>query len=178
MNTVIYSVRFQGKRYDFFLPQVAGDHVEFYGYTIYQDGRILSPRGQLLKRISLSGRDSHVSINISGVKAKVNVSKLVYSAFARETLPKNVILTYKDGDETNKAFDNLKKIPKRDYYSKIEKKKKKMFTPEVVDEIRNKYIPRNKDNYNDKNLPSYRSLAKEYGCSVFVIQKIMKGDYL
>lgn len=183
MNGVVKTICFNGIKREIFIPFATEDNkTDFYGYTIYKNGEIYSPKNVKLSRISLSSTGSHVNITIAGMKLKWNVSRLIYVIFSGQQLTKYDVITYKDNNEHNKEFDNLYKVTKKEYYKGIKKTSKKKLSKEQVDEIRTKYMSGTKNqtlfnNKGDRVVPSYRSLASEYNCSTFVIQQIIKGEY-
>lgn len=144
---------------------------DYYGYSVYKNGIIMSLKGEPLSPYTATYKNSHVNMTINGKKTKKNRAILIYNMFSEKPLDRKHIIRFKDGNSDNVAFDNLMPVTRKEYYHSIGLNGKSRMTEEEKDEIRRIYENRN-------NSVSIRDLCIKYGCSLLTIQKILKGkDY-
>lgn len=144
----------------------------YYGNTVTKDGKIYNAKG---RELTISKRGT-VMLKIGGKKHIYKAGRVVYEAISgiKLTDPLNLtngmkehILSFKDGDETNTAFENLVLQTREEYF-----KDKKWGTEKYSKEIRKAII----EDYNkigDEHV-SYRQLAEKYGCSCSTIRMYLK----
>lgn len=156
---------------------------EFYRYTVKRNGKVYLKNGKEVSRINLSGPGSHINLYVGERKYKFDLARLIYNLFSGEELltTKDIIL-YKDGDKNNKAFDNLLRTEKKNFYvptkireKKIDKETAKKIKAEYNEGTKNGTLMRRK--CYEGEIPSYRSLAEKYNCSTYVINMIMQDRY-
>ena len=130
------------------------DKVNFYGYTIYRDGTVITPTGYE------SFADTHV-IKLNEGKVSVKTRVMIYACFSGKVPERDEIVVCKKGDDY--SFDNLV-LEKRHRRSRALK-----LSYEQCDEICKEYSKPKKT--------SLRSLAEKYGVSCMTIQHVVKGEY-
>lgn len=149
---------------------------EFYGHLITRDGKITRIDG---KRVKIRNKSILTYFDGDRMRYK-NIAVIVYELFTGVTLDRSSILLFKDGNDKNFAFDNIKVIPKKGRYCYS------MFTEEQTRDIQSEYHKddtcqeeKKKNNYrsNSTEFSSYRKLATKYGCSLSTITKILNGTY-
>ena len=144
----------------------------YYGNTVTKDGKIFNAKG---KELIISARGT-VMIRVDGKKHIYKAGRVVYEAITGVQLTdphnmtnglKEYILSFKDGNERNIAFNNLVLQTRTDYF-----KGKKWGTEKYSEEIRNAIV----EDYNKKVTAhvSYRQLAEKYGCSCSTIRMYLR----
>lgn len=183
MANRIASIRCKNRCITIEYPDAKGqESTIFYGYTVYSNGDIYSPLGKKLQRLSISDSKSHVHMSILGNKLRLNIARLIYNLFSGELLTTKDFILFKDGNSQNKDISNLCKIGRTEFKnSYVNRKSTKKFSDQEAEAIRKRYIEATDNLTNIKRgvnaKISYRSLATEYGCSICLIQQIVKGVY-
>lgn len=149
---------------------------EFYGYLISRDGSITCKDGTPARL-----RNGRVLKYDDGEKTRYrNIAIIIYELFAGETVGRDCVVDFRDGNDLNFAYDNIFLRPKkgRSGYS--------IFTAEQMQNILDEYHKddanleeKRKNNYrsNQTEFSSYRKLAKKHDCSLSTITKILNGTY-
>ena len=137
--------------------------VQIYGFTVYEDGRVINTRTGKPCIVSCTG---HVKATYNGQKIVRIKERLIYDAFAPEgeKLSSSYSVLFKDGDKTNFAFDNLIRVHRYDlpFFSNM-----RLFSSEQVVEIEAAF----------RAGETVQSLSERYKCSYDVLYKIKKGAY-
>ena len=152
--------------------------VELWGYTIFENGKI----------IGLSGKElsNNKQISIKWGKQKknrvVNYARFVYYAFNFKNFNFNdrtIIIQHINGKEKDCNINNLKPF-KIKMIKQGENSSSAKLTDKEVEEIKEMYL-KSKENRLQKNDPttkiSYRKLAEMYGVSHTTIEGIIKGEF-
>lgn len=152
------------------------EKINLYGYTIYDNGNILTLNGDLMKF------NKTITLSINGELKKVSYARFVYYAFHQNFDFDNhkLIIKHKDNNIENNDINNLY-MEHCGEHLKGEKNSRAKLTNKEVMEIKELY---KKGQENDKdcelNNPfkkySYRKLAEMYGVSHNLIKQIIKGE--
>ena len=143
----------------------------YYGYTFYRDGKIISPDGNELVGYHFTYPYSHININHDGKTEKKLKAKLVYELFSGEKVSRKFIIRFRDNNSKNCAFDNLYLESRSDFFKAHPNGKTRKFSESTRKEIRNTYYT--EANKKRANAPSLRELSVMYSCSLSTIQKIL-----
>jgi len=161
------------------------ERFDYYGYIVYSNGDIFTSKGVPLKphrtpcgTLSVMMRIPFPQNNtpsnkkkIQYIRKRISVAKLVYELCTGKKIDRyHNRICYKDNDKSNCSFENL-------YCTGLPSKKR--LSAETAEKIRLRY-KNNDRHFGNKALkdsPSLRDLAKEYGVTHSVIQKVVKGDY-
>jgi len=136
----------------------------YFGYKVYKNGQIISPKGNELKAYDITHPGSHVTLRVDGKIIKLNKAKLIYTLFSgcKTNITTKYFICYKDGDETNAEYENLYLTPKKDVLKRNSGKSK--FSEKEKEKIKKDY---------EIHHISLRLLARKYECSLLTIQKVL-----
>ena len=146
--------------------QIDQDCFYYYGYKIYRNGDILTPKGNELKGFFYTYPGSHIKLKIDGQYKTINKAKLIYMLFSGQdtTITNKYYILFKDNDSTNTSYDNMY-LGSRSEYAKLKGcDGKPKFSDKEASQIKSKY---------ENSQISLRKLAQEYDCSLVTIQKIL-----
>lgn len=152
---------------------------EFHGFSIYEDGTIISPYGKHIKPRLHNGRYEVRLSNIDGKRKNFVLSRLIYFVFNPFDIDdKNLCVTYKDGNKLNIHLDNLELVHRKDLIQGENHKSISYLTDEQITEIRNSYKGDMKPgaNQHNKTSPSLNDLAKKYNTTKANIKMIVSGN--
>jgi len=91
--------------------------VDFYGYTIYSDGTIISQRGKPMAITVDKNNVRMVRLYIDGKRKHFIVSRLIYCVFNGLdilSLSRDKCVSYRDGNKSNVELSNLYLISRKD----------------------------------------------------------------
>lgn len=145
---------------------------EYYGYTFYRNGKIVSPDGREVNGYYFTYPYSHININHDGKSEKKLKAKLMYELFSGEKVSRKFIVRFKDSDPKNCAFDNLY-LESRKEFAKGKNNKEKKFDEKTIKEINDIYYT--KERKKRAKAPSLRELCFMYSCSLATIQKALSS---
>lgn len=163
--------------------------IPFYDYHLHSDGYITNKYGHKLTPIRNKGYNHFVILTIKDGKdgktrrQRFHFEKLLLEKFKNIYAGRSDVIWHIDGDDINFEISNLELISKKEYNRRHHKKKKTILSQKDVDEIIEKYnssknvINQYDKNYSDDNYYSVRKLAREYNCSGYTIQLVLKGLY-
>lgn len=154
------------------------DCYSYNGYKFYRDGMIVNPGNQ----------DQPVHVDVYGIpsigmvinkkKRRINVARVMYEMYSGEPLSMAYSVRFKDNDPHNVSYDNLYIMRRGDMLKK--RKNTKLFTREEARKIYEEYHrfpkPRNQFNVKEGQM-SQRQLSIKYQCSIYIIEKIVSGEY-
>ena len=152
--------------------------VELWGYTIFENGKIIGLSGKELNN------NKQISIKWGKQKKKrvVNYARFVYYAFNFKNFNFNdrtIIIQHINGEKKDCSIDNLRPF-KIKMIKQGENSSSAKLTDKEVEEIKEIYL-KSKENRLQKNDPttkiSYRKLAEMYGVSHTTIEGIIKGEF-
>jgi len=152
--------------------------VNLWGYTIYENGKVLEPQGKEVKK----GRQIRIKSNVDKKARLISYARFVYYAFNYKTFDfndKTIVIKFINGDKNDFSISNLS-IIKRKYVIQGQYNISAKLIDKQVNEIKELYGRKN--NFDDtKNNPitniSYRKLAEKYGVSHTTIAGIIKGKF-
>jgi len=149
-------------------------HVDFHGYTIYEDGTIIGLYGKEVKQRIRDNR-SEVRLYIDNKRKNYTTSRLVYHAFYPFDIDdKNLCVSYKDDNGLNIHLDNLYLAHRKDLIQGDKHVARAKITDEQAEEIRTLYKGKTGNNQFDKTGQSLQDLANMYGVSRSNIAMIIK----
>ena len=148
------------------------EKIDYYGYTVYKNGKIVSPRGNELEGYCFSYQYSHITMKIDGKSHKIHRAKLIYELFSGTNVSRKDIVRFKDKNPKHCAFENLYLESRKDYSQKHPRDNSRKFSKRVEENIRKKYY--DERGYKRDEAPSLRELAKKYKCSLSTIQKVLR----
>ncbi len=136
---------------------------QVYGFTVYDDGRVINTRTGNPCIVSSSG---HIKASYKGKSVVKIKERLIYDTFAPEgeKLTPSDTVFFKDGDRTNYAFENLVCVHKKDLpvYER-----QRVLTVEQVAEVEKALLTGE----------SIDSVAQRYGCCYGIIRSVKRGEY-
>lgn len=149
------------------------DYVLYEGYMVCRNGDILSKKTR--KRINafnLTHEASHVKLSVNGKKIVKNKAALVYTCFSGEPIDTyNYVIQFKNGDNSDTAYDNLFLKSKKDYYNERGLKGQKRFDSDEVTKIKEEYEEKTKTSE-----ASIRSFAIKYNCAYITMKRILDTE--
>jgi hypothetical protein len=149
--------------------------VDFHGYTIYENGKIIGLYGKEVKKRINNGR-YEIRLNIEGKRKNYMVSRLVYYVFNPFDIEdKNICVSYKDNDKLNIDLSNLYLTHRKELIQGDKHQQRAKLTNEQAEEIRQLYKGKTGSNQHDKEGYSLSDLAAAYGVSKANIKMIIKG---
>lgn len=149
--------------------------IDFHGYTIYENGKIIGLYGKEVKKRLNNGR-YEVRLNVEGKRKNYIVSRLVYHAFNPFDInDQNMCISYKDNDKLNINLDNLYLTQRKDLIQGDKHTQRAKLSDEQVKEIRQLYKGKTGSNQHDKTGYSLSDMAAMYGVSKANIKMIIKG---
>ncbi|MFS0643735.1 hypothetical protein [Siminovitchia sp. 179-K 8D1 HS] len=150
--------------------------VDYHGYTIFEDGRIIGLYGKEVKKRINNGR-YEIRLVIDGKRKNYIVARLMYFVFVGFDISnKDLCITHKDGDYLNVHINNLQLQHRRDLIQGDKHVNRAKLTNEQVEEIRRLYRGKTGNNQYDKQGYSLQDLANMYGVSKANIRMIISGD--
>jgi hypothetical protein len=150
--------------------------VDFHGYTIFENGKIIGLYGKEVKKRINNGR-YEVRLNIDGKRKNYIVSRLVYYVFNPFDIDdKNICISYKDNDKLNINISNLYLTHRKELIQGDKHKARSKVTNEQAEEIRQLWKGKTGKNQLDKNGLSLQDIANMYGVTKGNIRMIIKGD--
>lgn len=156
---------------DVILPNAVDKECAYlYGYKVTRDATFINMKtGKVLSKLDITGIESHVNFYIEDQRVKINVDRAIYQIFSGEKLSSSMRIIHIDDDPHNHDFSNLMAVSAREYYCfKTRKELPKKITKDQVLMIQEE---RRTKKY------TYKVLAEKYGCSIYTIFKIIKGEY-
>lgn len=147
------------------------------GYTFDKTGIIKNKSGVIIHARKAGNMPSITIRDESGNRITMNPAKVIYEKYSGEEILPNECIGFKDGDCLNIAFENLYKRKRL----KVVNQQNKIFSKDVADKIKKEYdsAPKSVNQYNrPEGAVSQRSLAKKYGCSIYIIEQIVHGKYM
>lgn len=92
---------------------------DFKGYTVYEDGTVVSPFGKTVSPIirETHGNRPTIRITENGKQKQIALSRLVYSVFKPEEFDitdQSIAIMQLDGDPTNCRIDNLYMVDRKE----------------------------------------------------------------
>lgn len=149
--------------------------VDYHGYTIYENGKVIGLYGKEIKKRERNGR-YEIRLNIEGLRKDFTVSRLVYHAFENfDIADTNLCVTHKDGDKLNVDFKNLKLVKRKELIQGEGHKTRISLSNAEVDEIRSLYKGKAGVNQYDRKGFSLQQLADKFGVTKGNIMQIVKG---
>lgn len=151
----------------------------FYDYSFHSDGTVYNKSGKKLNYRFNEYGTAFVVIREPIIREgklvtkqkKVAVAIFIYRSYHKIDPHRRIYIGYKDKNKANCDINNL--------YEIFGKKGGTKLRHDQEDDIRKAY--KNKDrhfnNGHTKDSPSIRDLAKQYGVSVNLIQKVLKDDH-
>lgn len=152
--------------------------VELWGYTIYEDGRIIGLHG---KEINYN-RQIKVQWGNKKKAKMVYYARFVYYAFNYKNFnfnDKTIVVQHINGDNKDCHINNLVAV-KRKFISQGQNNGLAKLTDAEVEEIKLLYRQGKEDNLKDNDPTtkvSYRKLAEQYGVSHTLIKDIINGKH-
>lgn len=147
--------------------------VDYHGYTIYEDGRIIGLHGREVKKRLHNGR-YEVRLNLQGKRRNFLASRLIYYVFHPFDIDdKNLCVSFRDGDKRNIHLSNLFKIHRKELIQGEKHTKRSTLTDEEAEEIRQLYKGKSGSNLSDKTSLSYQDIADMYGVTKSNIMHIV-----
>lgn len=162
------------------------EYVNYLGYRIDRHGIVTDlDTGKIIEIAYINGTN-YVSLHYKSsdgetIHIRPVITRLMYSLFYDVKLKRTEFVVCADKNRRNIDLDNLVVMTRTEYYDFIGKRNsiKKMFTPEIVNEICSSYNPdKHYKNQYDKDGYSIRDLAKKYNCSQGLIQRILSHNYI
>ncbi len=157
--------------------RITKDEVICYGYYFHSDGSVLDANRTPVKTHKCNNGRIYINLHINGRVEHIYLARMIYILFTPDFDPcqiTNYFIRYRDGNFGNCMYCNLyleEKAP-------INHIKVKILTETQVKEIREIYsFPKGKVNQHNKKMISIRDLSKMYGCSAYVIQKVIHNQY-
>ncbi len=134
----------------------------YHAYKVKKNGTIISPLGEPLTM----DEKGCVKVIFDGKKHIFLAGRVVYEAVTGDTIGRNKVVLFKDGNCNNPAFDNIKVITRKEYFaghdwSCIYKASK---------EERKKILEDRQGGM------SIRKLADKYKLNILTIQKIIRSE--
>lgn len=149
--------------------------VNYYGYTIFEDGTVHGLYGKDVKK-RLHNDRYEIKLSIEGKRKNFVLARLVYHAFHPfDIADKNLCISYKDGDKLNVSLDNLYLTDRKELIQGEKHRNRSKLSNTEVEEIRNLYNGKAGSNQRDKKGYSLQDLAIKYGVSKSNIMWIVKG---
>lgn len=146
---------------------------EWKDLTVYENGKVTKGK----KQVRPTGKGG-IYYKEGSKKKFISLSRLVYEVFSGTEIGRDKIITHKDKNPLNCAYNNLCCMSLAEYRKKSGRPAaaSKRFTKEEAEKIRNLYR-RNKVKAGRTGNVTVRSLAATYKCSTGTIQKILNGSY-
>lgn len=157
-----------------------GDY-RYHGYLVKENGDIYTPRG---KKVKWNKDGVHVKLNLDGNVRNLNGLKILYTLYHElDEVPSSKYIVEYIVEGKGRGKENLT-LSERDYSLKVKHK----LNEDDIEEIKVKYgldkvgtkneekRSEIKSQYEHPSV-SYRSLAEEYGVSLFTIEAIIRGTY-
>lgn len=149
--------------------------VDYHGYTIYENGKVIGLYGKEIKTRERDGR-YEIRLNIGGMRKSFILSRLVYHAFQDFDINnKNLCVTHKDGDNLNVEFSNLELVKRQVLIQGEGHKSRISLSDAEVAEIRSLYKGKAGINQYDRKGFSLQQLADKFGVSKGNVMQIVKG---
>lgn len=150
--------------------------VNFHGYTIYEDGTIISLYGREMKKSLNNGR-YEIRLNIEGKRKNYIVSRLVFYVFNPFDIDdKNICISYKDGNKESIHLDNLYLTHRKDLIQGEKHKARSKLTDTQIKEIKALYKGKAGTSQHNKTSLSLQDIANMYGVSKGNIALIIRGE--
>lgn len=150
--------------------------VDFHGYTIYENGKIIGLYGKEVKKRLNNGR-YEIRLNIEGKRKNYIVSRLVYHAFNPFDIDnKDLCISYKDNDKLNIDLSNLYLTHRKELIQGDKHQNRAKLTDDQVKEIRQIYKGKTGSNQYDKQGFSLADLAARYGVTKANVKMIVNGE--
>lgn len=148
------------------------EYVDYHGYHVYRNGKVISKKGRELRPYSLTHPNSHVKLFIQGKEIPTSRAVLVYSCFTGEPVNtyKNV-MCFKNGNREDVSFDNLYVVTKSVYIKNLHMKGENKFTAKEKAAIQREYKRRQSKGMKDASI---RKLALKHGCSYKTMRKTLQ----
>jgi hypothetical protein len=149
---------------------------DFYGYTIYEDGRIFNEKGKEIKKRIHNGK-YEVRLIVNGTRRNFIFARLYYYLFidSFEMDNKDLCISPKDGNHLNVDKNNLILIHRKDLIQGDKHKAIAKLTDKQIDEIKLLYTGWVGYNQHNKQGYSYNDLAKIYAVTKGEIAQIIQG---
>lgn len=157
------------------ITKLNNDQYSYYGYIVDRNGTITSNRGckpQQLTGYYFTYPYSHVTLVIDGKPRKICKARLVYGLFSDKKIDKYEVLKFRDGDQSNVAFDNLCVISRKEYFKEHKGYNKKKFNEKTIKEMKETY---NALPTEGQKKVSLRDMCQKYECSLTTVQKALKS---
>lgn len=159
---------------------------DYYGNWVYRDGTIINKNGIKLKpykgKVSIVKEQVDEKGETIRKRHSILHAKVVYEAFTGQTVPRTMIVRYRDENPENVNINNIAFVSKKEYFRDYDWSPLKKLSDDTVQEIRHIYRVGETNRGNLKNqlnreVPSQYELSKQYEVSLSTIQKIVKGVY-
>lgn len=151
------------------------NYVEFHGYRVYKNGKVLNRYGKEISKRNHNGR-YEVKLTVDGKRKNFILARLIYYLFVGfDVEDKNLCVVHKDGNNLNTHIDNLELVHRKDLIQGEKHRNRAKLTNKEVKEIRSLYKGKAGTNQFDKRGYSLQDLANMYGVSKENIKMIVDG---
>lgn len=141
---------------------------DYYGYTIYSNGDILSLKGKKMKHSTHKDGTKRITLRINDKRKKFGIARLIYCVFNDidiDTLDKDQCVTFKDKNRKNVYLNNLICVHRNELNKYKQDNKTRVFNNKA-EKIKELYDGTNKS-------ISYKKISKEFNIKYFNIYKVL-----